>query len=88
MQDVSIYGRALAISALSVCLGLVGCGGDSAEPGGQPFDAEVQATSDEPVEPIVQGLPDFTELVKQVSPAVVNISAMPPKPAAGGPPLN
>ena len=84
MQDISIVGRALAIGALSVCLGLTGCGSDSAEPGGQPFDAEVQAKSDEPAEPIVQGLPDFTELVKQVSPAVVNVSAMPPKPAAGG----
>ena len=43
-----------------------------------PTDATVPATTTAqtvPAAPIVTGLPDFTNLVQQVAPAVVNISA-------------
>ena len=86
MQGESISGRIATVATLLFCLTLAGCGGDEPAAGGQPFDAETQSQANTPAEPIVKGLPDFTELVKTVSPAVVNISATPPKPDSNAAP--
>lgn len=78
-----------AVAWLVVCsLGLLaGCGADQSQadnafttpPASQADDAGSQRDDDR----LVSGLPDFTRLVKNVSPAVVNISAMPPKAEPG-----
>lgn len=69
---------ALVVLACSVAL-LGGCGSDdsgAADAASKPAPAQAAA---KPSQPVV-GLPDFSGLVKQVSPAVVNISAMPADP--------
>lgn len=73
--------------ALTFCglLALAGCGSDddstSARAEQQPEQPAAQTSPNEQSAraPLVSGLPDFSRLVEQVSPAVVNISAMPPQ---------
>ncbi|WP_353222485.1 DegQ family serine endoprotease [Salinisphaera hydrothermalis] len=72
-----------AILILSCALVLAGCGGSDSQSGKQQADAakptKAEKQNDGGDQPLVSGLPDFTRLVKQVSPAVVNISALPPR---------
>ncbi|RJS92113.1 Do family serine endopeptidase [Salinisphaera sp. Q1T1-3] len=62
---------------------LVACGGGD-DSGDKLATKASGDTQSEPAKPLVKGLPDFSQLVRQVSPAVVNISALPPdEPRAG-----
>ena len=73
---------ALVVLACSAAL-LGGCGSDDSGSDTQSKPAPTQArAASKPSHPIV-GLPDFSGLVKEVSPAVVNVSAMPAAAGAG-----
>lgn len=72
--------------ALVVCIGvlfLAGCGNDdqndtSHDASSQPKTYQPAAQDAKRAKPLVSNLPDFSRLVAAVSPAVVNISALPP----------
>ncbi|MGB7754451.1 MAG: Do family serine endopeptidase [Salinisphaera sp.] len=76
----------LAILVVSCGLALAGCGSGDSQSGDQAQASHPPAAqdgrpsrADSSNQPLVSGLPDFTRLVKKVSPAVVNISALPPR---------
>ncbi|HET7314864.1 Do family serine endopeptidase [Salinisphaera sp.] len=76
------------ILAVSGALVLAGCGGDDSQSNDQARapDQSAQPAPDanSDGQPLVSGLPDFSRLVKKVSPAVVNISALPPSDSGDG----
>lgn len=67
---------------------LAGCGSDDPAPNADAAQASTSAqkarSDTRPSQPQVVGLPDFSRLVKEVSPAVVNISATPAAYGADG----
>lgn len=76
----------LVLTLLAVAVIVAGCGGDdsnqkqaSTTTTASQKSTQTDKTTDEPRK-LVVGLPDFSQLVKQVSPAVVNISALPASP--------
>ena len=71
MNQITLRPRALSLSCLlALCLPLAACANESA-----PSAAATPpiATPAAPAAPLVSGLPDFTQLVERVGPAVVNI---------------
>ena len=71
MNPITLRPRALPLSCLlALCLPLSACA-KPAEPSAQA--AAPIATPAAPAAPLVAGLPDFTQLVDRVGPAVVNI---------------
>lgn len=72
----------LAILAVSCALMLAGCDGSDSQSNDQSTAQGQSASAAQSTgsgESLVSGLPDFSRLVKKVSPAVVNISALPPR---------
>lgn len=76
---------ALVVVACSAAL-LGGCGGDDSGANAQSKPAPSQAPADSKPSHQIVGLPDFSGLVKEVSPAVVNVSALPAAAGASGTP--
>ena len=83
-MSVSIWKKTMAASAL-VLLGA----GSVVLLQGKPVQAQSVASSVPSAAPLVRGLPDFTELVEQVGPSVVNIRTLEkvrqPEAGSGGP---
>lgn len=86
MRIIFARGAALVVLVCSVAL-VGGCGssdsGSDAETKSAPAQAASAQTKAEKSQPVV-GLPDFSGLVKEVSPAVVNVSALPAETAPKG----
>lgn len=64
--------RTHAIGLFALTLPLVACA-QPAAPAAQPQAAAAAAAPRAPAQPLVSGLPDFTNLVEQVGPGVVNV---------------
>ncbi len=64
--------RTHAIGLFALTLPLVACA-QPAAPAAQPQAAAAVAAPRTPAQPLVSGLPDFTNLVEQVGPGVVNV---------------
>lgn len=71
MNQITLRPRALSLSCLlALCLPLAACAKPEAQ---TPAAAAPIATPAAPAAPLVSGLPDFTQLVDRVGPAVVNV---------------
>lgn len=73
MLRIDCWRAVVAVVLAAMLLALGGCGSDADV-------ADTTATAD--TQDVAMQLPDFTTIVKNVGPAVVNISALPPEPSA------